>query len=205
MPRTTRTALAALAVLALAGCGNDAQQDDPSSTDLPGPSVSGELVGPAGEPRGSVTLSFGSGGTVVDVEAEGLEPGFHGFHLHETGQCEPDSAAPSDPGTTGPFLSAGGHLSRSGEDHGDHAGDLPPLLVGADGRAVMTVTSDRLTEADVLDDDGTAVMVHAGPDNLGNIPERYAPGGPDEMTLSTGDSGGRVACAALTAADLPGQ
>jgi Cu-Zn family superoxide dismutase len=37
-------------------------------------------------------------------------------------------------------------------------------------------------------------MVHAGPDNFANIPERYAPAGPDEMTRSTGDSGGRIAC-----------
>jgi superoxide dismutase, Cu-Zn family len=37
-------------------------------------------------------------------------------------------------------------------------------------------------------------MVHASRDNYANIPERYAPGGPDEMTLNTGDAGGRIAC-----------
>jgi Cu-Zn family superoxide dismutase len=42
-------------------------------------------------------------------------------------------------------------------------------------------------------------MVHAGADNFANIPERYAPGGPDEDTLETGDSGGRVACGEIDA------
>jgi superoxide dismutase, Cu-Zn family len=45
-----------------------------------------------------------------------------------------------------------------------------------------------------MDDEGTAVMVHAGPDNFANIPERYAPNGPDADTLKTGDSGDRIAC-----------
>ncbi len=78
-------------------------------------------------------------------------------------------------------------------------GDLPPLLASAEGTAVLNVESARLTADDVLDDDGSAVMIHADPDNLGNIPERYAPGGPDEKTVDTGDSGDRVACAVLTA------
>jgi superoxide dismutase, Cu-Zn family len=36
--------------------------------------------------------------------------------------------------------------------------------------------------------------VHSGRDNFANIPERYAPGGPDEMTRNTGDAGARIAC-----------
>jgi Cu-Zn family superoxide dismutase len=39
-------------------------------------------------------------------------------------------------------------------------------------------------------------MVHADPDNFGNVPERYAPK-VDETTAKTGDAGARVACAAL--------
>ena len=55
-----------------------------------------------------------------------------------------------------------------------------------------------------LDADGSAVMVHALPDNFANIPpERYqqvngAPG-PDEMTMATGDAGKRVACGVIGA------
>jgi Cu-Zn family superoxide dismutase len=45
-------------------------------------------------------------------------------------------------------------------------------------------------------------MVHEGPDNLANIPERYQSSasttpGPDSATLETGDSGARVACGVL--------
>jgi Cu-Zn family superoxide dismutase len=38
------------------------------------------------------------------------------------------------------------------------------------------------------------VIIHALPDNFGNIPQRYAPEGPDQITRDTGDSGPRIAC-----------
>ena len=49
-----------------------------------------------------------------------------------------------------------------------------------------------------VDADGSAIMVHALPDNLANIPTRYQSAtegvlGPDSATLATGDAGGRVA------------
>nr|BFE86218.1 hypothetical protein GCM10020093_088190 [Planobispora longispora] len=46
------------------------------------------------------------------------------------------------------------------------------------------------------DKDGSAVIVHALPDNLAHIPERYSTK-IDEMTLKTGDAGGRVACGVI--------
>ena len=59
----------------------------------------------------------------------------------------------------------------------------------------LTTVTDRFGVADLLaDDDGSAVMVHSGPDNYANIPERYAPEGPDADTLGTGDAGSRLAC-----------
>jgi Cu-Zn family superoxide dismutase len=146
-----------------------------------------------------VELSFDDDGTTVVVEAAGLTPGPHGFHIHSIGTCEPDSPDPAAPATTGDFLSAGGHLAKEGQVHSGHDGDLPSLIVTADGTASLTVTTDTLSEEDVLDADGSAAMIHAGADNFRNIPERYAAGGPDEMTSKTGDSGGRVACAELTA------
>jgi superoxide dismutase, Cu-Zn family len=151
-----------------------------------------------GREVGRVVVEDAEGGTRVQVEVSGLEPGFHGFHVHEVGACEPDSAAPDDPSRTGAFLSAGGHLGGTDGDHGSHAGDLPSLLVAGDGSAMLSVTTDGFAPADLADDDGSAFMVHAGPDNSANVPERYASGGPDEETLRTGDSGGRVACGVLT-------
>ena len=202
---------AVLAALALAGCGEDEGGSDASSPAATSPAeataspdadededtVSATFLGPDGA-EGTVELSFDDDGTTVVVEAAGLTPGPHGFHIHSIGTCEPDSPDPAAPATTGDFLSAGGHLAKEGQVHSGHDGDLSSLIVTADGTASLTVTTDTLSQEDVLDADGSAAMIHAGADNFRNIPERYAPGGPDEMTNRTGDSGGRVACAELT-------
>jgi len=115
------------------------------------------------------------------VRVHGLAPGFHGFHIHTTGRCD----APG-------FMTAGGHLNPTGAAHPAHAGDLPSLLVNADGTGELAATTDRFSIVDLSDADGSAVIVHSGPDNFANIPPRY--GTPDQETLNTGDSGTRVAC-----------
>jgi Cu-Zn family superoxide dismutase len=146
-----------------------------------------------------VTFQEVEEGTEVSVDVTGLPPGFHGFHVHAIGVCEPDSANPSDPSMTGDFLSAGGHIGAGESGHGEHPGDLPTLLVAGSGTGSLTTVTDALSLADLTDDDGSAVMVHASRDNYANVPERYAPGGPDEMTLNTGDAGGRIACGPVEA------
>jgi len=119
----------------------------------------------------------------VTVAVRKLAPGVHGFHVHTVGTCE----APS-------FMSAGPHLNPSGAGHPGHAGDMPPLLVTTGGKAEARFTTDRFSIAALRDADGSAVMVHALPDNHANIPkDRYDPD-PDAMTLATGDSGARIAC-----------
>ncbi|MGH2944937.1 MAG: superoxide dismutase family protein [Solirubrobacteraceae bacterium] len=120
------------------------------------------------------------GSVFVFAQVQDLPPGFHGFHIHTTGACEPD------------FGAAGGHFNPAGADHGDHAGDQPTLLVMEDGTGVLAFATDRYSIDDLRDDDGSAVMVHELADNYANIPERY--GGPDEETLATGDAGSRLAC-----------
>ena len=62
------------------------------------------------------------------------------------------------------------------------------------GTGTLTAVTDALTPEQLTDEDGSAVVVHAGRDDYANVPERYAPGGPDEMTRNTGDAGGRIAC-----------
>ncbi|CAN5127263.1 superoxide dismutase family protein [soil metagenome] len=119
----------------------------------------------------------------VSVTVRKLSPGFHGFHVHTVGTCE---------GPT--FMTAGPHLNPASASHPAHAGDMPPLLVTRGGKAEARFTTDRFSIADLRDADGSAVMVHALPDNQSNIPtDRYDPD-PDAMTLATGDSGARVAC-----------
>ena len=63
-----------------------------------------------------------------------------------------------------------GHLKPADQIHGAHAGDMSSLLVKGNGTATLRLTTDRFTLADLRDADGSAVMVHAGPDNFANIP-----------------------------------
>lgn len=71
-----------------------------------------------------------------------------------------------------PFTSAGGHFNPDGVGHGEHAGDLVPLLINRDGTGQLRFTTDRFTIAQLLDVDGSALIVHAERDNLANIPTR---------------------------------
>lgn len=149
-----------------------------------------------GQQVGRVVLRPAGGATAVQVRVSDLAPGFHGFHVHSTGVCDP--AAPD-----GPFTSAGGHFNPTGTPHGDHAGDMPVLLVMDNGTARATFLTDRFTVRDLFDADGSAIIVHAGRDNYANIPTRYHSHtedtfGPDSATRATGDAGGRVACGVVS-------
>jgi superoxide dismutase, Cu-Zn family len=151
------------------------------------------LVGVDGRSMGQVTLRQSGDLVVVRGRVSSLTPGFHGFHIHTTGLCE--AGAP-----TGPFTTAGGHFTGGATSHGDHAGDMPSLLVTQEGKAWAQFVTDRFTLADLRDADGSAVMVHEGRDNYANIPVRYVAAGvpgPDAATLATGDAGARVACGVI--------
>ncbi|MFF0991064.1 superoxide dismutase family protein [Kocuria nitroreducens] len=191
------SAVIGTAALVLAGCGGDegAVVEETSAAAEAGVGSRAVLQDAEGNEVGGVRFSEVSAGTEVVAEVQGLEPGFYGLHVHGTGLCEPDSSAPGDPGTTGAFLSAGGHLGGEDAEHPEHAGDLPALLVTEDGLGFLTAVTDRFDVQElVADDDGSAVMIHSGPDNYANVPERYASGGPDADTLRTGDAGSRLAC-----------
>jgi len=145
----------------------------------------------AGDEVGRATFTDQDGRVIVDVVAHDLPAAFHGFHVHGVGQCDgPD------------FTSAGAHLNTGGQTHASHAGDLPSLLVGQDGTADLRAVTDRFSVADLLAGAGTALIVHANPDNFANIPTRYVPA-PDATTLGTGDAGARIACGVIQAADGP--
>jgi Cu-Zn family superoxide dismutase len=89
------------------------------------------------------------------------------------------------------FMSAGSHINPSGARHGaknpngPHAGDLPNATGDAETHYVaktMRVTIDGGAAA-IFDADGTAIVIHAAPD--------------DEMTDPTGNSGARIACGVI--------
>lgn len=158
------------------------------------------LIDTNGRPAGTVTFQVVEG--KMSIAASVLLPrqfaGFHGFHLHRIGKCEPTSVDPAT-GQVVPFFSSSGHLgSEDGHAHGVHDGDLPSLLVNRDGSARMTVRTDHVSFDRIFDADGTAVLIHLGRDNFANVPSRYAPNGADAATLATGDAGPRTVCGVLT-------
>lgn len=114
----------------------------------------------------------------VTLKAKGLTPGLHGVHLHAVGQCEPD------------FAAAGGHFdpgpaSNTDPDanHPFHMGDLPNLEVGANGEGSFVAATTRVTLSDgplsVFDADGTAIILHANPDQgITGEPKSGVSGGP---------------------------
>jgi Cu-Zn family superoxide dismutase len=142
-----------------------------------------------GTPVGTVWFSQDGDHVVVHAEVAGLPPGFHGFHVHTNGVCDPATQ----------FMSAGGHMDVAppediaGMAHMGHSGDMTNLYVTSDGTGTLTSVLDRFTLADLFAAGGRAVVVHADADNFANFPSRYGVT-PDQMTLDTGDAGARIAC-----------
>lgn len=194
---------AALAILPLAACapseepeGDDlttgtdmavGTETDPFATEpAAGETAMAMLEGPNGEMMGHVSFVREAGGLRVIADLEGLDgSGPHGFHVHETGSCEP-------PG----FESAGGHFNPAGAPHAcppttpRHAGDLGNVEIGEDGTGHLELTTDQLTlegEDSVV---GKAVLVHGHVDDCSSQP--------------SGDAGPRLACGVVEMGDMGG-
>ena len=143
------------------------------------PAAVATLKNADGKEIGKATLSSTKGGVKVQVAAADLPPGKHGIHLHSAAKCDPPD-----------FKSAGGHFNPTEKHHGlhnpqgPHAGDLPNLVVGKNGKAKATFTAKGATLGDgtgsLFGGDGTAIVIHADPD--------------DEKTDPAGNSGARIAC-----------
>ena len=130
-----------------------------------------------GESVGTVAATDSSGGLVLTPNLAGLPSGEHGFHVHQNPSCDP---AEKD-GTLVAGLAAGGHYDPAGTGvhkgpvaEGGHLGDLPKLVVAADGTATTPVTAPRLTVADIR---GRSLMVHASGDNYSDDPKPLGGGG----------------------------
>ncbi|MBX3562447.1 MAG: superoxide dismutase family protein [Sphingomonas sp.] len=144
--------------------------------------LSADLRDINGETLARATLEQTGDAVRVRIDAAGLPAGTYGAHVHMTGRCD----APD-------FASAGGHWNptdhRHGRDNpqGAHMGDLPNLVVAADGSGAISfdITGATLRGAGnpVMDEDGAAVIVHADPD--------------DYRTDPSGNSGARIACGVI--------
>jgi Cu-Zn family superoxide dismutase len=149
-----------------------------------GPSaVEADLRDSTGRIRARATITRSGDGLRLRIEALGMSPGAYGAHIHEVGRCDP-------PG----FTTAGPHWNPTGRQHGKdnpagmHKGDLPNLLVGADGNGSfeIDIPQTRISGGGVgalLDGDGSAMVIHASPD--------------DFRTDPSGNSGARIACGVL--------
>jgi Cu-Zn family superoxide dismutase len=139
-----------------------------------------ELIDGKANPVGTAQLNQLAQGVQIVVAVSGLPAGKHALHIHETGECEP------------PFESAGGHFNPTDAEHGwdspegAHAGDLPNIYVG-EGAVQVEYITDRVTledgETSLLDDDGSALVIHQGQD--------------DYLSEPAGDAGMRLACGVI--------
>jgi Cu-Zn family superoxide dismutase len=122
-----------------------------------------------GNAVGDAKITSAKKGVKVALNLHGLPPGEHAIHFHEVGVCE------------GNFTTAKAHLASPGQNHGfkhkggPHAGDLPNITVGADGKVNTTIAGKKLTLAaknkrDAASISSAALIVHAKPDDYKTQP-----------------------------------
>lgn len=163
--------LAALAVVATTGCATPYE-------DAVRQAGSAQIVDRNGNGVGTARLYDRGGEVTVSVSLSGLPQGLHAVHLHTTGDCSAND-----------FTSAGGHLNPMGKQHGRlnpegaHLGDLPNVEISEAGIGTVSTILNGPAEtvlAQIFDTDGTAVVVHEGPDDYRSDP--------------AGAAGSRIAC-----------
>jgi superoxide dismutase, Cu-Zn family len=131
---------------------------------------------------------------------------FHGFHVHANSDPANGDGCVADPNAASNtwFVSADGHLTdvENPAAHGAHLGDMPSLLVNADGTADLVFTTQRLEVGELKN---RVVIVHAGPDNFNNVPvgpgaDQYTPNSSaaTDKTTATGNAGDRIGCGVIS-------
>jgi Cu-Zn family superoxide dismutase len=177
------TLLLGLAAVATGGCA--AGQPTPATAEGP-VLATARLIDVRSIEVGFAEFRETPAGVHIRLRMTNLAPGLHGVHIHAVGLCEPPD-----------FTSARAHFNPAGKKHGarnpegQHAGDLPNISIAQDGTGTLVtvtreVTLDGKTDRSILREGGTALVVHAGPD--------------DEVTDPIGGSGVRVACGPIVGA-----
>lgn len=178
-------ALTGLVAVACAGGASDGRSTATPNADSYDESptaivANAAFTDPSGKVVGLASFRETRLGVRVEIKVTGLPPGKHGTHIHAAGKCDgPD------------FASAGPHYNLNGQKHGvagavnAHAGDMPNLVVGPDGKGSLLFYSPHLSLNKAAPNGltfgaGTAVVIHASED--------------DERTDPSGNSGARIAC-----------
>lgn len=134
---------------------------------------------------GLIKLTRVDQGVRIQGSVTGLEPGAHGFHIHEKGDCSAPDAS-----------SAGGHYEPADDPHGapedppdqHHLGDFGNITAGENGEAAVDITDPELSMSGPDSIIGKAIIVHAGRDDLESQP--------------SGDAGARVGCGVIRALEV---
>ncbi|QAY66473.1 superoxide dismutase family protein [Paenibacillus protaetiae] len=177
-----RALLACFSAVALSAGSLFAQSVTADSKETAG-TASVSIINAQGEKIGTAGLKQEKDGVHIHLTAEKLPPGTHGFHFHMTGKCDPPK-----------FESAGSHFNPFNKEHGFHnpkgfhAGDLPNIEVGADGKINVDIKTEQVTldknkPNSLLKEGGTAIVIHEKAD--------------DYVTDPSGNSGDRIACGVI--------
>ena len=113
-----------------------------------------------GDVVGIVRFVDGPYGLLVVPKLHDLEPGVHAAHVHEIPDCATDAAG-TPAGAAGDHYDPAGTGVHNGPYGNGHLGDLPNLIVEADGTSRIPMLAPRLRAADLK---GRALMIHAEAD-----------------------------------------
>ncbi|WP_299385533.1 superoxide dismutase family protein [uncultured Lacinutrix sp.] len=132
--------------------------------------------------KGNVVFTQEDGKVEMTAVLEGLNPGEHAIHIHQTADCSSDDGK-----------SSGGHWNPTGQPHGKwgategyHKGDIGNFTADANGFAVVNKTTDEWCIGcgdDTKDVLGKAIIVHEGVDDFTSQP--------------SGAAGSRVSCGGI--------
>ena len=133
--------------------------------------------------KGTIKFTQESGQpTIITGEITGLEPGEHGFHIHEFGDL------------SGGCDTAGAHYNPDGVEHGDieegHVGDLGNVTADENGVATLNISAPRVDLSGDRSVVGRSIIIHSDKDDLGL--------GGDAESIKTGNAGDRLACGVIT-------
>jgi Cu-Zn family superoxide dismutase len=160
-------------------------------------SYTSKIIDNEGNKIGTVSMNETDAGVLMLVNITGLKPkSEHAMHVHEKADCSPKDS----------FKNAGGHYNPYTKSHGmmhpdgHHAGDMPNLRADEFGNIEVTVLNQDITlqkpekhrqgyvehfekRASLFDEDGSALIIHADPD--------------DHVSQPSGAAGNRIGCAEI--------